>query len=184
MQPQNTYYINYEHDGRMRRLFYTASNEEKANAMFQSIKGKGLFGGERIPNQSMHENLKKKILASFDGKHDCSIRSLLLVMPELDYEKVRDFFLKWTDKHPYGGVTTRDFNLVLRIMKIFDKFEHGKPNGEKTIWDFIEDEENTYILLLENHFTVVSDGRIVDFLSINPLNDEKVFSSWKLKKQQ
>lgn len=177
--PQKVYYLCYEYNGKIRNLYYNATNKEEADAMFRSIKERKFQGDVKISNRLIDKKQKKKIMTSFNGPHDCSVRSLLLVMPELDYEEVRKNFLNCTDKYPYGSVTTRDFNIVLRVMKIFDKFEHGKANG-KTIWDFADDKENTYILLLEGHFTVVSDGKIVDFFPIHLL-DGKVHSYWKLE---
>ena len=176
---QKIYCLRYEYDGRIRNLYYSSTNEEEAKAMFQSIKERGFLNDVKTSNRLIDEKQKKKIMTFFNGPHDCSVRSLLLVMPELDYEEVRKNFLNCTDKYPYGSVTTRDFNIVLRVMKIFDKFEHGKANG-KTIWDFADDRENTYILLLEGHFTIVSDGKVVDFFPINLL-DGKVHSYWKLE---
>ena len=185
-----TYCINYEYSGKIQKLHYSASDEKEANAMFKAIKEKGFWGGMITLNYSIDKKLKKKILVSFNGKHDCSIRSLLLVMPELDYERVRRVFEQCTQWYPYGAVTNNEFNMVLRTLGIFDKFEYGilddeESSEDKTAWDFIEDKENTYIILFYGHFTVIDNGRIVDFFPVNLTNamrERKVYRYWMLKK--
>ena len=160
--------------------------------MFRIIKEKGYWGGEKIPDRSMDKKLKKKIIASFNGKHDCSVRSLLLVMPELDYEEVRNAFRNCCQWYPYGAVTNNEFNMALRTLGIFNKFEYvilddEDSSDDKTAWDFIEDKDNTYIILFYGHFTVVNDGRIEDFFPVdltNAMSEKKVHRYWRLKDQE
>lgn len=146
--------------------------------MFQAIKRKGFRSRKGVQDLLASEKLKKQVIASFDGKHDCSIRSLLLVMPELNGQEVKNAFVHCSQWYPYGAVTNKEFNMALRFLGIFDKFEYDEPQ-DKDVRDFIEGRESTHIILVYGHYTVASGGRIVDFFPI--LNDRKVYCSWSLK---
>ena len=148
--------------------------------MFQAIKKTGFWGGLKLSNHSAEEKIKERIMESFGGKHDCSIRSLLLVMPELDHEEVKNAFMHCTQWHPYGAVTNKEFNMALKFLKIYHKFEYGEPDNSNA-WDFIDDGENTYIILFYGHYTVVDKGRIVDFFPIRISDDRKVHCYWKIE---
>ena len=112
------------------------------------------------------------------GKHECSVNMLLNVMPELDREQVIDAFKKCCNLYPYEGVTNKEFNIVLRYLKIFDKFEYDDSDG-LTVKNFLERKKEIFIILIHGHFTVIMKGRMLESMYIT--KNSKVYCSWKLR---
>ena len=130
----------------------------------------GIFRCDTTQEQEYKEFLK--------GKHECSVNMLLNVMPQLDQEQVVDAFKKCCNLYPYDGVTNKEFNIALRYLKIFDKFEYDDSDGF-VVQDFLERKRETFILLIHGHFTIVMKGRVLDAMRIS--EKSKVYCSWKLR---
>lgn len=113
------------------------------------------------------------------GPHDCGLRALCRVMPELPLEKITHAFDNSCDKWPFDGITNKEFNIALRFLGVFELFKYSDTEGKKLI-EFLN-EDGVYILLIYGHFTVVMDGKIKDSSYYqNMSGSEKVFCSWKL----
>ena len=148
-----------------------------------------------MQKQSLLHRLKQKIksfiryfkepekpVSQFNGPHDCGIRALLKVVPDLPHEKVKEAFMHCCEWWPYGGITNKEFNIALRYLKIFDHFVYDDRDN-MCIGEFISDYQNNYILLLHGHFTFIRNGKIQDApFYTNSKSDEKVYCSWKLQK--
>ena len=134
-----------------------------------------LFFGKRqrsfsIPDPRAH---------NFHGSHDCGIRALITVMPDLDHDEIKDTFMNCTDHWPYKGITDKEFNIGLRHLGIYEKLMFGQDKN--SIGALKNDSKSTYIALIGGHFTVVSNGKIVDQNIKSGLDaNTKVYSSWKL----
>jgi len=120
-----------------------------------------------------------KIEKQLGGKHDCGPRALRIVMPSLPYEKMTEAFYNCCEKWPNAGVTNKEFNIVLRYLNIFNRFEYDDADG-KCLGDLISKQNNTYVALIHGHFTVVKNGKIVDSIFYQSLKDDtKIYCSWK-----
>lgn len=117
-------------------------------------------------------------VSPFNGRHDCSLNALMRVMPFLRKEEVKRAFSACCELWPYGGVTNREFNIVLRFLRLLGVFEY-RDDDNKITNDFLKKKKEIFILLVHGHFTVVSKGKIVDtvcFIS----RDAVVYCSWQL----
>ncbi len=115
----------------------------------------------------------------WNGLHDCAPSSLCCVLPVLEREHTRQAFIFCCAKWPDGGVTNKEFNIVLRYLDLQGKFEYC-DSEEMTLSDFLVDQENVYILLLYGHFTVIRKGVIDDLYPFPYSEKSTVFCYWKL----
>ena len=120
----------------------------------------------------------------FNGQHDCGPRALCQILPHLKQDSVKEAFLYSSKLWPYGGVTNKDFNIALRYLRIINLFEY--KGYEETCMpvanDFRNKKNDTFILLIYGHYTVVRKGKIIDrrVLAKN-ISKEQVYCSWKLR---
>ena len=112
----------------------------------------------------------------FYGMHGCGPNALVGVCPKLKHEDVTYAFKHSSRLWPYGGVSNREFNIALRVLKIRDSFRY-KEEKRAMIKDFIARNNETFILLLDNHFTIVKKGVIED--TCNMQKERRVYHSWK-----
>ena len=99
-------------------------------------------------------------------------------MPDLEQEQVVDAFKKCCNLYPYEGVTNKEFNIALRYLEIFDKFEYNDSDG-LVVKNFLNRKKQIFILLIYGHFTVVAKGKVLDAMRIS--ENSKVYCSWKLR---
>ena len=129
------------------------------------------------PKKSQH---RPKPMSHFNGAHDCGLRALHNVLPMLPNDEVRDAFMQCADRWPNAGISNVEFNVALRYMKIFDRFEYNDSDGQK-VENFSSDSKGAYILLINGHFTTIKSGSIVDTPNYERLNPKSVvYCSWKL----
>ncbi len=116
---------------------------------------------------------------NFHGPHDCGIRALITVMPDLDHDEIKKTFTNCTDQWPYKGISDKEFNIGLRHLGVYEKLVFGQDKN--SVGALHNDAKSTYIALIGGHFTVVSNGKIVDQNIKSGLDaSTKVYSSWKL----
>ncbi len=116
---------------------------------------------------------------SFNGAHDCGIRALLAVVPDIPDEQIQKTFMHCADKWPYAGISDKEFNISLRHLKLFDRFTYECEGT--SIEQLKQDAKNTYIALIPGHYTVVHESKVIDSDYNQGLpNNTKVIASWKL----
>lgn len=123
----------------------------------------------------------------FTGYHDCAPRALCKIIPELIYDEVYSAFLHSSDVWPSHGVSNKDMNIALDYLNLKDKFEYKEyieEKPEKQIRHFIRKKNQTFILLIYGHYTVVKGSKILDdiriFKKYRKIKRLKVYYSWEL----
>ena len=114
----------------------------------------------------------------FHGAHDCGIRALLAVMPDIKHEDLRSTFLHCSDDWPHSGISDKDFNVGLRHLGLYDLFSYD--SSKDTIGNLKANKAHTYIALIGGHYTVIERGKIVDANYSNMPSNTQVFGKWKL----
>ena len=100
-------------------------------------------------------------------------------MPEIPYENLRQSFSYCCENWPYGGVTNKEFNITLRNLKVFERFEYCDSDGMK-VRDFLAQKDGVFILLVHGHFTVVDRGTLRDSHIYMHARQGTVYCSWRL----
>ena len=115
----------------------------------------------------------------FNGVHDCGPRALCKVLPSLKWSSVHKAFSASASLWPNCGVSNEDMNKAIKILKLEKRFEYKKHGGEP-IGSFIDNSKDSFIILIENHYAVIINRKVVD----DPLlhRDIKVYHSWRLLK--
>ena len=117
----------------------------------------------------------------FSGPHDCSLVALMVVMPDLQINKVKSAFMLCCKRWPYAGVNNKDFNVSLRHLGIFDNFEYDDSENQ-TVRTCLQKKKRPTILLIDGHFFVIRGGKIYDeYFSNYITGNTKVYFSWELK---
>lgn len=118
----------------------------------------------------------------FEGLHDCGPRALCRILPHLKHSEVRNTFLHTDSLWPYEGLNNRDMNVALRSLGIRHKFEYKEYLDGEDMSYFINLRNCTFILLIRDHYTVVSNGKILDnsLSNSNRVNKIQVYHSWEL----
>ena len=118
-----------------------------------------------------------EIPKDFMGIHDCGLRALYLVLPDLSVEEMKLAFNRCCEWWPHKGVTNKEFNIALSHLKIKDRFSyHG--NNSLRLKDLKKQKNDTFIALIYGHYTVIKKGVSLE----SYYNNEKIFCHWKLLK--
>ena len=125
-------------------------------------------------NLSIHSRLQT-------GEHNCALVALAKVMPDLSPDQIIQGFSDCCYRWPYGGVTNKEFNITLRYLGLYNKFEYD-GSDEMMLDNFLvrSKRKDVFILLLHGHFTVVKYGKVHDNSFYANLGDAKVYCSWRL----
>lgn len=110
--------------------------------------------------------------------HSCALVALSKVMPELSYNEIEEAFFNCCDVWPRGGVTNKEFNVVLRYLDVFKQFQY--LDDDKKIQSMIKNNNHKIILLIPGHFTVLHKNRIYDGYGYegNIIKDTEVYCAW------
>ena len=115
----------------------------------------------------------------FNGLHDCGIRALLVIFPRVSREKIHNTFMNCCDEWPYNGIADTEFNVGLRQLGLYERFEYKITNVP--IKTLLIDTQHSYIALIPGHYTVVRAGKIVDSDSPNGISPSTpILAYWKL----
>lgn len=117
----------------------------------------------------------------FSGPHDCGPKSLLLIAPELDPEKVWRAFSLSSENWPYGGVTNREFSIAIRLLAGEGDFsrENEYRSEDESLADLLSRKPARCVALLNGHFIAVLDGGIVGWgWPIKSYEETEVVCSW------
>lgn len=119
-------------------------------------------------------------LEELGQEHDCGLRALSTVLPELAINDIVAAFMHSCEWWPHRGVTNKEYNIALSYLNVKDKFEYVVPEG-LTISDLQRDNLETYIVLLYGHYTVVCSGCVVDrFIQSDIFSSSEVVCYWRL----
>lgn len=110
------------------------------------------------------------------GVHDCALVALHNVAPKVSQDKVIDAFTYCTADWPYGGVSNKEFNIVVKYLKL--KFEYDDSDGQ-TIGELMQKKANKCVALIHGHYIAIEDGKVVgrDKIFYNE-STTKVYCSW------
>lgn len=122
-------------------------------------------------------------LQKWDGLHDCAPSALTRVVPALSFQSIRKAFSLCCGRWPNAGVTNKEFNIVLRYLELFERFEYTEPQ-DALLNDYLVDKNTTHILLLWGHFTVTKNGQVIEpvkqLFFRYPPDEIKVICAWRL----
>ena len=125
--------------------------------------------------KSTHTTERLKTLS-----HSCALTALSRVMPDRSYDEISNAFYNCCDKWPNGGVTNKEFNIVLNYLGIAERFKYDDSDNF-TIGTFYEHNAKCTVLLIHGHFTVVHKQKIFDSHGCDSLRyNTKVYASWAL----
>ena len=151
--------------------------------IFSNLKQNFLFliGEQKKRNYFYVVNRKPLLLKNIpeiiESGHNCALIALHLALPKIPESKILEAFYNCCDKWPRGGVTFKEFNIVLRYLKIFEKFKYY--DGQSKALDFY-DSQNLTILLIPRHFTVICKNQIYDLTCEQLPLSTNVYRSWML----
>ncbi len=146
--------------------------------MFNRIKNLILASIRKSLNllKKKNDNISE-IPTEIRGPHDCGLRALHTVLPEISVKKMIDGFTHCCEWWPYKGISNKEFNITLSYLKIKDRFEYTS-NKVLKIGDLKDHKNDTFIVLIYGHYTVVRNGKSLEFYS----KQTKIFCCWRLKK--
>ncbi len=115
-----------------------------------------------------------------NGLHDCALRALHIVLPEIPPKAIVDAFGNCCEWWPYKGVTNKEFNIVLSYLKIGDYFEYSAPDVA-TLDHLLQRDNDIFIALIYGHYTVVHKGHVLEENTIRiKMSQCKVYCYWCL----
>ena len=120
----------------------------------------------------------RKIPKEIGGPHDCALRALHLVCPDVPIEEMKNSFNFCCDNWPYGGVSNKELNISISNLGLKDGFQYCDDDG-LTLMDLVKMKRNIYIALIYGHYTVVYKGKIIDYFTGYDLSEE-IFCCWRL----
>lgn len=92
-----------------------------------------------------------------DGDHDCALASLYWAAPRIPESQIIEAFGFCAEDWPYGGVTNKEFQIVLKFLKVEN---HYCANTE-TLGALLNKHPNRCVALLPYHFIAIVNGEIV-----------------------
>ena len=112
-----------------------------------------------------------------EGRHDCALEALYSVVAEISEDDIIEAFTFCTENWPYAGVTNKEFNIVIKYLKL--KVEYDDSEGQ-TIKSLTRKKTGSHIALLHGHYIATENGQIIGRdanIYNNP--DGKVYCSWR-----
>ena len=111
------------------------------------------------------------------GLHDCALVALYSAVPEISEDDIIDAFTFCTENWPYAGVTNKEFNIVVKYLKL--KVEYDDSDGQ-TISSLTQKKTGRHVALLHGHYIATKNGKIIggDANIYNNL-DSNVYCSWR-----
>ena len=113
----------------------------------------------------------------FNGLHDCGLRALTNVFPNLDKKKLQEIALNTCSKYPSGGITVGEMDTILIRIGLFKKVRYYE-NKPLLIKDLLNQKQKAFIILIKGHYTVSSYGKIRDIISVS--YNTTILSYWEL----
>ena len=112
-----------------------------------------------------------------EGRHDCALEALYSVVAEISEDDMIEAFTFCTENWPYAGVTNKEFNIVVKYLKL--KVEYDDSEGQ-TIKSLTRKKTGSHIALLHGHYIVTENGQIIG-RDANIYNNpgSKVYCSWR-----
>ena len=89
--------------------------------------------------------------------HDCAPVSLYRVVPWIREDQIIEAFRYCTDGWPYAGVTNKEFQIVLKYLKVDAHYS----DEEETVGYLLDRRPARCIALVPHHFIGIINGRIV-----------------------
>ena len=130
-------------------------------------------------NPLKQKELIKSIPNIIDSPHNCSLIALHLTLSKIPESKILDAFYHCCEDWPNGGVTNKEFNIVIKFLKI-DSLVYC--DRETTIDSLLSKKKN-FIALVYGHYLAISKNCILEYY--NPYwhnnTNEKVYCYWEYK---
>jgi len=109
------------------------------------------------------------------GKHDCALQSLYWTVPRLSERQIEDAFLFCTKDWPYGGVTNKEFQIVLKFLAVQTRYHSDR----ETLESVLRKKPIRCIALLPYHYIAIIDGQIVgNDAYLSQHGDTTVYCHW------
>lgn len=131
--------------------------------------------------------IKKKLFKSINipseiqGLHDCGLRALHIVLPNLSIKGMKEAFSGCCQQWPYKGISNKEFNITLACLKIKDKFDYVAPE-KSNLSDIMSYKKDVFIVLIYGHYIVIKNGICVEDIYNYKSNKTKVYCYWRLRR--
>ena len=109
------------------------------------------------------------------GSHDCALRALHMVCPDISIESMQHSFNICCNNWPYAGITNKEFNISISNLKIKDRFQYY-DNDNIILKHLLRNKEHIFIALIYGHYTVIYKGKATEYSS--PY--EEIYCYWQL----
>ena len=91
------------------------------------------------------------------GNHDCAPASLYWAAPRIPESQIIEAFLFCSENWPYGGVTNKEFQIVVKYLDI----ESDYSADSETLGALLARKPSRCVALLHGHFIAIINGKIV-----------------------
>ena len=115
------------------------------------------------------------------GNHDCAPASLYWAAPTIPESRIIEAFLFCSENWPYGGVTNKEFQIVVKYLGIGSDYSADS----ETLGALLTRKPGRCVALLHGHFIAIINGKIVgrDARRSWDLSTE-VYCHWTFRSQQ
>ncbi len=156
-------------------LYRIANNLKKLTCTFLKFKRKNQYFSSKYYKKNLL--LTKNIPEILSSSHNCALVALHFVLSDISEKKILEAFYNCCDKWPRGGVTHKEFNIVLRYLNIYEKFQYHDSNAKISNFQNIN---SPIILLIPGHFTTIYKNQIYDLSCYNLPPETHVYRAWEL----
>ena len=134
---------------------------------------------QNIYPQEGRKLLSKSIPNVISLNHICGPIALHIVFPNIPESKILDAFYHCCNEWPNGGVTNKEFNIVIKYLGIKNLKYFNKRT---TIGLLLRQKKELVIALVYGHYLAISYGQILEFYDISWKNNlkEKVYCYWQV----
>lgn len=132
-----------------------------------------------MSKKTEEKDLYRSIPNIINADHNCALITLHLLFPKIPENKIIDAFYHCCKKWPNDGVTNKEFNIVLKFLKLNQKVRYH--NKETIVRLLLARKNKAFISLVHGHFLVISFGCILEFFSSywTQYKEAKVYCYWE-----
>ena len=141
-----------------------------------------LFPFKKTCNDTLSSEQKKVLINQtipniISSNHNCALIALHIISPETSESKILEAFYHCCEQWPNGGVTNREFNIVLKFLNI-DTLSYC--DKESTLQSLLE-KDKKFIALVHGHYLAISNKNILEYYNPYWANNtnEKVYCYWQ-----
>ena len=91
------------------------------------------------------------------GLHDCGPASLYRVVPWIPESRIREAFQYCSESWPYSGVSNRDFQIVVKYLRLRASYSDIK----ETVGSLLSKSPERCVALIPGHYIGIIDGEVL-----------------------